>query len=465
MSAFKVSVRTRGASPGSTTAILARPSARLATCMAWPVPFCGCCNTVSAVRGWTTAATRSAWWPTTTTFSRAFSGSQARISCSTSVRPPARCSTFARLDFSRVPLPAARITMARSLLDMVLSPFCGSSGYFATEGCSERGESLISGRGGRKGSQVGVAFGAGDFAGGDGPKRGIGQEAADELGVQGMARFVGFDARQKGQARQREIANQIQRFVASKLVGEAQRSVHDAVIGEHDGVLQRAAANQAHGLERRNVALETESSGARQKVAKSVRPNQHLHFLLTYQGMRKIHVAAHAKLIGRIDADPAVSFGDLQGFPYLQIAPLAAQFANAGLLQHLHEGLCRAVQDGHFDRVDVDVNVVDATGINGGEQMLGGGEQNALFHEAGGITNASDVLPLGFNKEIVQVNAAKHDACFGRGRYQANVTVHAGVEAHTLCEGLIGDGSLEHFPLRMVACCSPTPCNLMLCYQ
>src|SRR5947199_219991 len=375
MSAFKVSVRTRGASPGSTTAILARPSARLATCMAWPVPFCGCCNTVSAARGWTTAATRSAWWPTTTTFSRAFSGSQARISCSTSVRPPARCSTFARLDFSRVPLPAARITMARSLLDMVLSPFCGSRGYFATEGCSERGESLISGRGGRKGSQVGVAFGAGDFAGGYGPKRGIGQEAADELGVQGMARFVGFDARQK--------------------------------------------------------------------VAKSVRPNQHLHFLLTYQGMRKIHVAAHAKLIGRIDADPAVSFGDLQGLPYLQIAPLAAQFANAGLLQHLHEGLCRAVQDGHFDRVDVDVNVVDATGINGGEQMLGGGEQNALFHEAGGITNASDVLPLGFNKEIVQVNAAKHDACFGRGRYQANVTVHARVDAHTLCEGLLGDGSLR----------------------
>src|SRR5207249_10051645 len=98
-------------------------------------------------------------------------------------------------------------------------PFCGSSGYFATEGCSERGESLISGRGGRKGSQVGVAFGAGDFAGGYGPKRGNGQEAADEMGVQGMARFGGFDERQKGQDRQPEIANQIQRFVASTLVG------------------------------------------------------------------------------------------------------------------------------------------------------------------------------------------------------------------------------------------------------
>jgi len=37
-----------------------------------------------------------------------------------------------------------------------------------------------------------------------------------------------------------------------------------------------------------------------------------------------------AKLIGRIDADPAVSFGNFQRLQYFQIAPLPAQFANAG---------------------------------------------------------------------------------------------------------------------------------------
>src|SRR5882762_8747599 len=322
MSAFKVSVRTSGASPGSTTANFARPRARFEIGMAWPVPFCGCCSTVSAPSGSTAAATCSARWPTTTAVWRAFSGSQARTICSTSVRPPARCSTFARLDFSRVPLPAARMTMARSLLDMVWSPFCGSSGYFATEACLRRGESLISGKGGRKGGQVGVTFGADGFAGGDGPERGIGQEAADELGMQGVAGFVGFDPRQKGQAGERQVTNQIQCFVASKLVGEAQRPVHDAVVGENDGVLERAASNEAHGLERLDVALETESTRTRQKIAESIRPNQHLHFLLAYQGVRKIHVTAHAKLIGRIDADPAVSFGDLQRLHYFQIAPL-----------------------------------------------------------------------------------------------------------------------------------------------
>jgi len=57
---------------------------------------------------------------------------------------------------------------------------------------------------------------------------------------------------------------------------------------------------------------------------------------------------------------------------------------------------------------------VDATRINGGKQMFGGGEQNALFHEARGITHASNIVPLGFDREVIQVDAAKHDACLSR---------------------------------------------------
>src|SRR5712692_4364525 len=100
--------------------------------------------------------------------------------------------------------------------------------------------------------------------------------------MKGVAGFVGLDAAEQRQARQREIANQIQRFVPSKLVGKAQRPVHNPVVGENDGVLERAAANETHGLERLDVTLETESSRSRQKVAESIRPNQHLHFLLAY---------------------------------------------------------------------------------------------------------------------------------------------------------------------------------------
>src|SRR5579859_3119535 len=49
----------------------------------------------------------------------AFSGAHERTTCSTSGRPPAGCNTFANADFNRVPLPAARITIATSLFGIV----------------------------------------------------------------------------------------------------------------------------------------------------------------------------------------------------------------------------------------------------------------------------------------------------------------------------------------------------------
>src|ERR1700719_1966919 len=48
-----------------------------------------------------------------------FNGTQQRTTCSMSGRPPAGCSTFAREDFRRVPLPAARMTIATSLFGIV----------------------------------------------------------------------------------------------------------------------------------------------------------------------------------------------------------------------------------------------------------------------------------------------------------------------------------------------------------
>src|SRR5215467_3888043 len=55
---------------------------------------------------------------TATTFF-AFKGAQATTTCSTNERPPAGCSTFANDDFSRVPLPAARMTITTSLFGII----------------------------------------------------------------------------------------------------------------------------------------------------------------------------------------------------------------------------------------------------------------------------------------------------------------------------------------------------------
>src|SRR6266567_5169124 len=150
------------------------------------------------------------------------------------------------------------------------SSFCVSGQYFATKGCLQRGESLISGRGGRKGGQERVPFGVDSLARGDGPEGRIGQQAADELGMQRMASLVGLYARQKRQSGQGQVADQVQGLVAPELVGEAQWTVQDPVVRKNNGIFERTAANQAHGPQRLDVALEAESSSASQQMAEGI---------------------------------------------------------------------------------------------------------------------------------------------------------------------------------------------------
>src|SRR2546422_401457 len=104
-----------------------------------------------------------------------------------------------------------------------------------------------------------------------GPKRGVGEESADKLGVQGVAGFVGLDVGQERQASQRQVANEVQGLVPAKFIGKAQGPVHDAIVGEHDSVFKRAAANQTHGLERLDIAFEAKRTGASKQVAEGLR--------------------------------------------------------------------------------------------------------------------------------------------------------------------------------------------------
>ena len=59
----------------------------------------------------------------------------------------------------------------------------------------------------------------------DGPKRGIRQQAADELSMQGVAGFMCFHAAQQGQSCQSQVANQVERLVAAEFIRKAQGAV------------------------------------------------------------------------------------------------------------------------------------------------------------------------------------------------------------------------------------------------
>jgi hypothetical protein len=77
------------------------------------------------------------------------------------------------------------------------------------------------GGGRRQGSLRGFGSLGNCFLGRDSPECGIREQAADELSVKGMAGLVRFDAGQQREARQGQIANQIERFVAAELIRKA----------------------------------------------------------------------------------------------------------------------------------------------------------------------------------------------------------------------------------------------------
>ena len=63
--------------------------------------------------------------------------------------------------------------------------------------------------------------------------------------------------------------------------------------------------------------------------------------------------------------------------------------------------------------------------------MLGGLNQDALAHEAGGVADPGHVATGGGNLKVVQIGAAEDDARAGRSGQQAQGNGRAGVQPHS----------------------------------
>ena len=160
--------------------------------------------------------------------------------------------------------------------------------------------------------------------------------------------------------------------MAAKFVGEPQWAIHHAIVGQHNRVIERTAANQPHGSKRFNFPFETEGTRPRQQLAKAFLANVHFELLPANKGMREIHEAFHMKFVGGVDADAPAIFDDFQRPQDFQVTAPFAQPACAGLLEHLHERLGRAIEDGHLDGVYIDEHIVDAAGVDRRQKMLSG---------------------------------------------------------------------------------------------
>src|SRR5262249_17347848 len=147
-------------------------------------------------------------------------------------------------------------------------------------------------------------------------------------------------AREERQADQGEVPDEVERLVPSELVGETQGAVHDAVLGEDDGVFEGATADQPHSAQWVDVAFETKGSGAGEQMAESLGADDHFDFLLPYERVEKIDVTPDAELVRGENGDAPVAFDNFQGFTDAKVATLAALATNSGTLEHPHEQFC-----------------------------------------------------------------------------------------------------------------------------
>src|SRR5271170_319574 len=282
----------------------------------------------------------------------------------------------------------------------------------------------------------------GTLFGGFLPEGAIFQKTGDELGVQGVAGLVGDEAPLKRAAYQRQIADQIERFVANEFVGKAQRAVQDGIVVHDDGIGERAAANQAHFLEGHKLLDESEGAGGGEFAAERLAIDGHLDFLRAGAGMVVIHEAVHAKFVGRVDADAAVAVGEFERLDDVDIAALAAQTPGSGARQHFDKWPGRTVEDGKFEGVQLHVDVVYAAAVQRRQEVLGGRDQHALFHQAGGVADAGDVGDIRFDFEVVEVHATKNYAGVRRRRDQAQTALDRRVEADAFDLNGMLDGKL-----------------------
>src|SRR5580704_2811442 len=129
--------------------------------------------------------------------------------------------------------------------------------------------------------------------------------------------------------------------------------------------------------------------------------------------MREVDGVGDGIGVGGIDSDKFVALAQLELATNAEKSAGTALLADASLLNEFHERAGAAVEDGQFQVVEFDQGVVDASADKGGEQVLGGGDQHALFHQAGGITDAGDVAADGFDVEAVEIGAAEDDSGAG----------------------------------------------------
>src|SRR6185503_4206879 len=112
----------------------------------------------------------------------------------------------------------------------------------------------------------------------------------------------------------------------------------------------------------------------------------------------------------RIESDEFVALANFDGAENFDRFALSALCFDPRVAKGLNVRKSAAVKNREFEIVEFDDDVVDAHTDQRTEQMLCGGDEHALAHEACRVADFCDIAADGRNLEVVEISAAEDNA-------------------------------------------------------
>src|SRR5579863_6895055 len=157
----------------------------------------------------------------------------------------------------------------------------------------------------------------------------------------------------------------------------------------------------------------------------------HLESLVADQRMGKVDGIADRIAFGGINANELIAFTQLVRPQNLQVRSLLTLLPDARARNHFDEGQGAAIKDGQFQVVELDDGVVHTDANESRQQVLGGGDEHALLHQAGGVAYLGNIAADGLNGKAFEVGAPEDDSCAGLRRKDLQMNGSPAVQANS----------------------------------
>ena len=270
-------------------------------------------------------------------------------------------------------------------------------------------------------------------------------ERAGQLGIGSVAWFDCDDVAANAMPAKREVANDIEDFMADEFVVEPERFLaQDGVAADDDGIFEAATFDQIFFHQRLHVFVENKSPRGRD-------------FAFVDGGRdfrgQKLGEAAARPDLGAGDAEFFIRQHDeersglcfnVNRLPHRENPPRRLLRHDSGLLDQLNVRECAAVADRGLIRIHLDDGVVHAHGGEGRKNVLDGMHPHRAFADGGGALDCFQVVDSRIDRRFVlQILALEFDPEIDRSRLQPERDLLARMQRRSAQTGGFTEGVLQ----------------------